>query len=93
MTSGIVYKLTCSCGSTYIGHTRRNLLRRMKEHATLEKSKLCKHLIQHPTHRIDFNTPTILVSKNDTARLLLSSSPKEFVLLFCWWEYGKVLIT
>ena len=26
MKSGIVYKLTCSCGSTYIGQTRRNLL-------------------------------------------------------------------
>ena len=40
MKSGIVYKLTCSCGSTYIGQTRRNLLSRIKEHATSEKSEV-----------------------------------------------------
>ena len=28
MKAGIVYKLTCSCGSTYIDQTRRNLLSR-----------------------------------------------------------------
>ena len=33
MKSGIVYKLTCSCGSSYISQTRRNLLSRTKEHA------------------------------------------------------------
>ena len=74
MKSGIVYKLTCSCESTYIGQTRRNLLSRIKEHATSEKSDVCKHLLQNPTHRVDFNTPTILGSKNDTARLLILES-------------------
>ena len=38
MKSRIVYKLTCSCGSTYIGRTRRNLLSRIKEHL-LQKKK------------------------------------------------------
>ena len=66
MKSGLVYKLTCSCGSTYIGQTRRNLLSRIKEHGTSEKSEVCKHLLQNPTNRMDFNTPTILGSENDT---------------------------
>ena len=70
MKSGIVYKLTCSRESTYIGQTGRNLLSRIKEHATSEKSEVCKHLLQHPTHRVDFNTPSVLGSENGTARLL-----------------------
>ena len=73
MKSGLIDKLTCSCGSTYIGQTRRNLLSRIKEHATYctsEKSEVCKHLLQNPSHRVDFNTTTILGSENDTARLL-----------------------
>ena len=74
MKSGIVYKLTCSCGSTYIGQTRRNLLCRIKDHAASEKTEVCKHLLQNPSHRVDFNTPTILGSENDTARLLILES-------------------
>ena len=53
---------------------RRNLLSRIKEHATSEKSEVCKHLLQNPTHRVDFNTPKILDSENDTARLLILES-------------------
>ena len=60
--------------STHIGQTRRNLLSRIKEHATSEKSEVCKHLLQNPSHRVDFNTPTILGSENDTARLLILES-------------------
>ena len=74
MKSGIVHKLTCSCGSTYIGQPRRNLLSRIKEHATSEKSEVCKHLLQNPSHRVDFNTPTILGSENYTVRLLILES-------------------
>ena len=74
MKSGIVYKLTGSCCSTYIGQTRRNLLCRIKEHATTEKSEVCKHLLQNPSHRVGFDTPTILGSENDTARLLILES-------------------
>ena len=55
------------CGSTNIGQTRRNPLSRIKEHTTFEKSKVCKHLLQNPSHHVDFNTPTILGSENDTA--------------------------
>ena len=59
MKLGIIYKFTCSCGSTYIGQTRHNLL---------------KHLLQNPTHHMEFNAPTILGSENDTARQLILES-------------------
>ena len=74
MKSGIVYKLTCSCGSIYIGQTRHNLLNRIKEYVTSEKSAVCKHLLQNFTQRVNFNTPKILASENDTARLLILES-------------------
>jgi len=32
MRSNVVYQLKCSCGSVYIGQTRRNLKSRMEEH-------------------------------------------------------------
>ena len=49
MKSGIVHKLTCSCGFTYIGQTRRNLHSRIKERATSEKFEVCKYLLQPST--------------------------------------------
>ena len=30
--SGVVYRITCSCKSTYIGQTSRNLITRLKNH-------------------------------------------------------------
>ena len=45
MKSGIVCKLTCPSGSTYIGQTKRNLLSRTEEHTTSEKFEVCKHLL------------------------------------------------
>ena len=58
----------------YICQTRRNLLSRIKQHATSQKSEVCKHLLQYPTYRVDFITTTILGSKNDTAGLLILES-------------------
>ena len=49
MKSGIAYKLTCSCGCTCVGQTRRNLLSRIKKLATTKKSEVCKHLLQNST--------------------------------------------
>ena len=40
MKYGVVYKLTCSCGSSYIGQTRRNLINRLKEHSSSDKSEV-----------------------------------------------------
>ena len=51
-----------------------NLLSRIKKHSTSEKPEVSKHLLQRPTHHVDFNTPTILGNENDTARLLILES-------------------
>jgi len=42
--SSVVYKLTCTCGSNYIGQTRRNLITRINEHKFDQRSEVCKHL-------------------------------------------------
>ena len=40
----VVYKLTCSCGASYIGQTQRNLINRIEEHRTSLSSAVCRHL-------------------------------------------------
>ena len=39
-----------------------------------EKCEVCKHLLQHPTFPVDFNTLTIFGRENDSARLLILKS-------------------
>jgi len=58
--SSVVYKLTCTCGSNYIGQTRRNLITRINEHKFDQRSEICKHLLANPTHRFNFKQPEIL---------------------------------
>jgi len=60
--SSVVYKLTCTCGSNYIGQTRRNLITRINEHQFDQRSEVCKHLLANPTHRFNFKQPEILGS-------------------------------
>ena len=47
----IVYKLTCSCGASYIGQTQRNLENRIEEHRTSLSSAVCRHLQANPDHQ------------------------------------------
>ena len=49
--SSVIYKLTCTCASNYIGQTRRNLITRINEHKFDQRSEVCKHLLANPTHR------------------------------------------
>ena len=60
--SSIVYKLTCTCVSNYIGQTRRNVITRINEHKFDQRSEVCKHLLANPTHRFNFKQPEILGS-------------------------------
>jgi len=60
--SNVVYKLTCTCGSNYIGQTRRNLITRINEHKFDQRSEVCKHLLANPTHRFNSKQPEILGS-------------------------------
>ena len=54
MKYGVVYRLTCSCGSSCIGQTRRNLINRLKKHSNSDKSEVCRHLTDNPDHKVDF---------------------------------------
>jgi len=60
--SSVVYKLTCTCGSSYIGQTRRNLITRIIEHKFDQRSEVCKHLLANPMHRFNVKQPEILGS-------------------------------
>ena len=46
----VAYRLTCSCGPSYIGITQRNLLNRIEEHRTPLSSSVCRHLQANPDH-------------------------------------------
>ena len=70
---GVVYKLTCSCGSSYIGQTRCNLIDRLKEHSSSDKSEVCRHLMDNPDRKVDFAKPNIFSSSGDSARFLFKN--------------------
>ena len=72
--SNIVYRLNCSCGSFYIGQTRRNLVERLEEHRSSPCSEVCYHLQSNPSHKVDFHTPQILTSCLDKLKLLILES-------------------
>ena len=74
MKYGVVYKLTCFCGSSRIGHSRRNLINRFKEHSSLDKSEVYRQLTDNPDHNVGFAKPDILFSAGDFARLLILES-------------------
>jgi len=44
--SGVVYQLSCSCGQTYVGQTKRNLITRLNEHRICEESEV----LENPKH-------------------------------------------
>jgi len=60
----VVYKLTCSCGASYIGQTQRNLISCIEEHRTSLSSLVCRHLQANPHHRVDFHNPEVIGSDN-----------------------------
>ena len=66
----VVYKLTCSCGASYIGQTQRNLINRIEEHRTSLSSSVCRHLQANPDHRVDFHNPNPEVTGSDNWRRL-----------------------
>ena len=71
MKYGVVYRLTCSCGSSYIGQTRRNLINRLTKHSRSDEFEVCQHLTDNPDLKVDFAKPDILSSAGDSARLLI----------------------
>jgi len=72
--SCVIYKGICSCGSSYVGETKRNALTRWGEHNNpTKKSEPSKHLRQHIEHVF---TWTILcrAPKNTRTRKNLEAS-------------------
>ena len=67
----IPYWLNYSCGSFYIGQTRRNVVKLLHEHRTNLNSKVCNHLQSNPNHRVDFNNSQILTSFPDKSKLFI----------------------
>ena len=48
LTKNVVYEIKCStCGAAYIGETSRTIGTRIKEHLTMEKQTVFKHLLLH----------------------------------------------
>ena len=62
-----VYRIDCSCGSSYIGQTKRTIAERVKEHITavknrqINKSAIAEHIVDTETnHWIELHEPKIL---------------------------------
>lgn len=62
-----VYKIDCSCGSSYIGQTKRTIAERVKEHIAAvknrqtNKSAIAEHLLESgPNHWIELHAPKVL---------------------------------
>ncbi|XP_045535026.1 uncharacterized protein LOC123721196 [Papilio machaon] len=62
-----VYKINCSCGSSYIGQTKRTITSRIKEHIRAvknndpQKSAIAEHLLDPSTnHWIELHSPQVL---------------------------------
>ena len=76
--SNVAYKLNCLCGRSYIGQIKRNLTSRLKEHHPGYKSKtqrdVTKHLLENPSHAINFNEPEILTTANYIKELLIKET-------------------
>ena len=68
---GLYNTLTRFRGSSYIGHTTRNLINRLKEHSNLDKSQVCRHITDNPDHKVDFAKPDVFSSAGDSAHLLI----------------------
>jgi len=70
----VVYRLTSSCGASYIGKMQRNLINRIEEHRTSFSSSVCRHLQTNPDHRVDFHNPEVIGSNNCWRRLQILES-------------------
>ena len=76
--NNVVYKLNCSCGASYIGQTRRNLFFRLQEHnpqtRTNHQTDVTSHLLENPSHSIEFDQPEILATANNLRELLIKET-------------------
>ena len=76
--SSVVYRITCSCKSTYIGQTSRNLITRLKNHGRTSPNRqdtdVSKRLSDNPDHKIDFDKTEITAQTNHCRKLLITET-------------------
>ena len=76
--NNIVYKFNCLCGSSYIGQTHRNLIFRLQEHnpqtRTNHQADVTSHLLENPSHSIEFDQPEILATANNLREVLIKET-------------------
>ena len=77
-SSGVVYKLNCSCGQSYIGQTKRNLKIRINDHmpknSTKNETDVSQHLKNNPDHTMNFHSPEILAHSNNIRKLRIKET-------------------
>ena len=63
----VVYKINCAtCKTEYIGKTERILIHRIKEHSKSNKSACNQHILDNPSHKMDYeNVQVIDRASND----------------------------
>ena len=75
---GVVYKISCNCGSSYIGQTSRNLITRINNHdpssKTPQNTDVTRHLTDNPNHAVCFNNPIILARSDHWRKLLIKEN-------------------
>ena len=77
--SGVVYRIPCSCGLTYIGETKRSLETRLKEHQAacrrgeMEKSAIAEHAWTK-RHCPDWDNISIIDQARDNTTLLVKKA-------------------
>ena len=67
LQSGVVYKITCSCGKMYIGETGRCLKTRISEHMKTSGTNITEvgqHLADNPTWSMSFEDVQVLAHEN-----------------------------
>jgi len=79
-SSGVVYKLSCSCRQTYVGQTKHNLITRLNEHRICEESEVYRHLLENLKHTVDYKSPKILDRINNITKLCIKETFHIFKL-------------
>ena len=77
-SSGVVYKLNCSYGQSYIGQTKKNLKIRSNDHMprnlTNNETDVSQHLKNNPDHTMNFHSPEILAHSNNIRKLRIKET-------------------
>ena len=71
-------RITCSCKSTYIAQTSRNLITRLKNHdptsLNRQNTDVSKHLTDNPNHKIAFDQTEMTAQTNHGRKLLITQT-------------------